>query len=656
MKRLSIALFYISALLLSPSLFAQLPTDILLSSGSRTVSAEEFERIYKKNYNLNAAEKQSVTDYFDMFLKFKLKVFAALDAGLDTLPSFKKELKGYRDQLAKNYLQDNQASDSLALEAYNHSLEDVNVSHILILFPDNPSPADTVACYAKIVDIQKKINAGQPFQELAQQYSNDPSAKANKGNLGYFSAFRFPYLFERCAYSIKPGQVSPILRTSYGYHLLKVNDRRPSPGEVKVAHIMCAVTNASDSAWNKAKTRIDNIYARLKQGEDFAQLARQASDDRSTAEQGGELPWFSTGRMVPEFENAAFAIKVKGDISQPTRTAHGWHMLKLMDKRAVPSFDQVKNEFKAKIMNDERAEIINASLVNKLKKQNPYKLYPANLAGFYMLDSAVYKGTININKASADKPLITIRETTLTGTDFKAYLTANPVQSAKVSVKEYIDASFTKFVNRSFVNYQDQHLERLYPDFGSLISEYHDGILLFDIMDKKVWSKATSDSTGLETFYNGMKNKPAWDTRLDATVLTCKTNQVATRVRKTMVDANSRKLTDSQIIKMVCDTADRQCLTIERKLFSRGERPTVDSLAWKPGLYELKSKNNDIMLIRVWGTRPTETKSLNEIRGLVTADYQNYLEEKWMADLKNKYNVVINQDLLHKIADKYKNN
>jgi len=635
---------------------AQSTKDVLLTIDKRSVSAGEFERIYNKNYNINTVEKQTVNEYFDLFLKFKLKVCAALDAGLDTLSTFKNELKGYRDQLAKNYLTDTRISDSLLREAYDHTITDVNVSHILVLFPENPNAADTLASYNKIVDIQRKLQAGQSFEKLAVEFSEDPSAKMNKGNLGYFSAFRFPYLFESCAYNTKIGEVSKILRASYGYHLIKVNDRRPSPGEVKVAHIMCAVPrNGNDSLWQQAHIKIDKLYDRVIKGEDFGKIAHELSDDHASAGQEGELSWFGTGRMVPEFETAAFALKTKGEISKPIRTAFGWHIIKLLDKRGIGSFDQLKTDYKTRIMNDERADIINTAFVNKLKKQNPYKISQSNLTAFYTLDSAVYQGKINLKKDALPKPLLTIQKTNFTGADFKSYLESSPAAAKKIPVKEYIDQSFKKFVNSSFIKYEDQNLENKYADFGNLIGEYHDGILLFDIMDRLVWSKATRDSSGLAVFYKNMKDKPVWGERLDAGFFHCKTKDIADNVKKLVSDQANKKLTDAQIIKMVCDSAaGSDCVMIDHKLFSKTDNKQIDSIAWKPGITDLPGKDSQVSFIYVWGTRSPETKSLDDVRGLITADYQNYLEERWISDLKNKYKVIINQDLLHKIADKYK--
>lgn len=657
MKKISYLIIFAITFLSASIVSAQSPDDVLLTIDKRSITAGEFERIYKKNYGINAAEKQSVTDYFDLFLKFKLKVSAALDAGLDTLPSFKKELSGYRNQLVKNYLTDTRAVDSLAREAYERSKEEVNVSHILIIFPDNYGPADTLAAYKKIADIRKRVMAGESFEKLAEQYSADLSAKKNKGNLGYFSAFRFPYTFESCAYRTKVGQVSNILRTNYGCHIIRVNDRRPSLGQIRVAHIMVGVPqNAPDSAWLKAKSQANFYYQRLVDGEDFATLAKQVSADKASAEKGGELPWFTTGRMVPEFETAAFALKKPGEMSQPVKTAFGWHIIKLLDRKGLPPFDEVKADYTGKVTGDERAEIIYNSFIQKLKKEIPNKIYPAHFPIFYAMDSTIYTGPIKLPLGSKDLMLGSLPKEALTVADFKNYLQTNPAGTRRPPVKEYVDQSFAKFFNNALVKFQDKNLETLYPDFGALINEYHDGILLFDIMDREVWTKASRDSVGLAAFYDAKKDKPMWGERLNTITFTCKTPKIAEKVKKIMSSSKGKNMTDSQILKTVCDTAKAgNCLTIERRLISHGESKTMDSITWKAGIYEIKTPGKEAELVVVLGTRPAEAKSLSDVRGLVVADYQNYLEEKWLSDLKNKYKIVVNQELLHKIADKYKN-
>lgn len=644
------------AFLLLPSVPAQYqPKDVLFSINKQAITAEEFERTYNKNLNVSSAEKQGVKEYFDLFLKFKLKVAAALDAGLDTLSSYKNELKGYRDQLASTYLTDNHVVDSLVQEAYNHTINDVNVSHILILFPENPVAADTLAAYKKIFEAYSKIKAGEPFEKIAEEYSQDPSVKMNKGNLGYITAFRFPYLFESCSYNTKVGEISKPLRTRYGYHLVKVNGRRNSPGEVRVAHLMVGVPqDGNDSAWDAAQKKIQAYYGQIKNGADFDTLAKKYSDDHNSAEVGGELPWFGTGRMVPEFETAAFSLKAPGEVSEPVKTAFGWHLIKLKEKRPLPSFDLLKSDLRTKVMNDERSEIIRNCFVNKLKKRYKYNTQSENISAFLGLDSSFYKGEVKVDGASLALPVLTIQSTIFTGEDFKKFLVENPVPSAKIPIKEYVGQAFDRFVDLSLLHYEDQQLESNNMDFRNLIEEYHDGILLFDIMDRKVWSFAVQDSTGLAKFYEGMPNKPTWGERVDATIFVCKDKIVAEKVKKALSKTKDKARVNEQISKMVCDSvAGMDCVMVDYKLFSKGDNKIIDSITWKPGLTSPIRSDEKILLVQVWEVRKPEVKSIDEVRGIITADYQNYLEEKWIADLKNKYNIVINQDLLHKIANKY---
>ena len=631
------------------------PNDALLTIGNRKISSGEFERIFNKNYNVNSNEKQSVESYFNLFLKFELKVSAALDAGIDTLASFKNELKGYRNQLAKSYLTDNDLTNKLIEEAYDRTMNEVNVSHIMIKLAENPSPEDTLKAFTRITDIQKKLLAGESFEKLAEELSEDPSAKQNKGKIGFISAFRIPiYTFENAAYNTKVGGISKPIRTKFGYHIIKVNDKRISPGEVKIAHIMIAVPQGSnDNIWSTAKNKIDSIFQNLQKGQDFSQLARQYSDDRNSGNKGGELAWFGTGRMVPEFEEAAFAIKTIGEVAKPIKTSFGWHILKLLDKHEVAKFDQIKNDLKNKVLQSDRAEIINHSFVDKLRKDYTPKTNSKNLSAFYALDSTIYHNKVNLPQDKLAQPLLTIKKQIITGADFKVYLESKRYPDKKVPVKDYINQSFNTFTEVSLMQYEDEHLEQKYAEFDNLIKEYHDGILLFDIMDSKVWTKASQDTAGLEAYYNQLSNKPSWGERLDACILTCNTKESAEKAKKFI--SKDDKFTDDKLLKAVCDTIKGlDCMKIERKLFSKGDQHFIDSIAWKKGFTAFSIQQGKVLFAYIWGTRAAEPKQLDDIRGLITADYQNYIEDKWINQLKNNYKVEVNDKLLHQIADKYK--
>lgn len=647
---------FLSLFLILTFIVVNAQDDVLFTVGNQKISESAFDRAYKKNYNVNATEKQSVEDYLGLFIKFRLKVAAAMDAGMDTVAGFKQEYKSYRDQLAKTYLTDNDELEALLQECYDRTAYEVKAGHIMVRLTERSTPADTLAAFHKITDIRKRIVAGESFEKVAAEVSEDPSAKSNQGNLGYFSAFRFPYSFESVCFKTPVGELSQPCRTRFGYHLIKVYDKRLSPGEVKVAHIMLAVPqDGSEAKWNEAKTKITAISERLQKGEDFGKVAREVSEDYNSAKKDGELPWFSSGRMVPEFEQAAFALQTKGGISAPIKTHFGWHILKLIDKRPVASFNAIKADLKTKLLKDERSELINTAFIEKLKKTWELHEFKNNLSYFIKLDTGIYKQKYDQLPASClQLPLFTISNQKYTVDSFKRFLSGIKAPDKSIGVNDFVQSAYNAYVKKSLIAAEDSHLEEKFSDFKNLTEEYHDGILLFNIMDQEVWGKATRDTAGLVNYFNKTASKYKWGDRVDATIYKFKDKASAEKA-KDALEKNKKGIATDALIKLVCDTVSKQpCVEADHKLFSKGDNTMLDSAGWKKGNSKIFAHANAFYIIQVKEKRKPEPKKLEEVRGLVTAEYQNVLEEKWLEVLNNKYKVVVNQDLLHKIAEKYK--
>ncbi|HLP05661.1 MAG TPA: peptidylprolyl isomerase, partial [Paludibacter sp.] len=341
MKRSVISL--VASVAFSAGIFAQAADPVLMTISGKPVYKSEFEYIYNKNNSNNSLDKKTLDEYVDLFINFKLKVEEAKAQGIDTTSSFVNELAGYRSQLTKPYLTDQQVDEQILKEAYDRMKEDVDVSHILIRIAPNATPADTLKAWSQINDIAKRLKK-EDFAKVAKEVSQDQSAEKNGGHIGWISAFRTIYPFETVAYNTPKGAVSKPVRTAFGYHIIKVHDRRNSLGEILVSHIM-RFTSQGDSAANvAAKLTIDSIYNRVQAGDDFGTLAKQHSMDKGSSVKNGELPWFGTGRMVPEFETAAFALKNIGEVSAPVRSAYGWHIIKLLDRKGVDTYENVKAE------------------------------------------------------------------------------------------------------------------------------------------------------------------------------------------------------------------------------------------------------------------------------------------------------------------------
>jgi len=370
----------ITTLLLSTISMAQQDATVLTVDG-QSVSRGEFEAIYKKNNKDADVNKEALDEYMELFINYKLKVREAESLGMDTIKKFQTELAGYRTQLARPYLIDRELNESLLREAYERRKQEVRASHILIQIPGDQTAVDTTEAWKKVMQIRERVvSKGEDFAAVAKAESDDPSAKSNGGDLGYFTALQMVYPFENMAFGTATGEVSNPVRTRFGYHLLKVVDKRPAQGEIKAAHIMVrSVETDSEDRKADATKRINEVYALIQAGkDDFGDLALKFSEDPGSSANGGELPQFGTGKMVSEFEKAAFALKNDGDVSKPFRTEYGWHIVKRISYKPVAPFDEIKAELKTKIAKDTRADITKKSFINKLKKEYGYEAYVKN--------------------------------------------------------------------------------------------------------------------------------------------------------------------------------------------------------------------------------------------------------------------------------------
>ncbi|MFO7789106.1 MAG: peptidylprolyl isomerase [Bacteroidota bacterium] len=640
------------------SLFAQnnAGNKIILEVGDEKVTVNEFLHIYDKNneqgedYNLD-----SLKSYMDLFVDFKLKVAEARHLGLDTLKEFKKEMKNYRNQLAEPYLTDKSVEEELIKEAWERKKQDVKASHILIKVDQNAKPEDTLKAYNKIKNIREKaLKDDADFNKLAMKHSEDKSVRENKGTLGWFTVFGMVYPFETAAYETPVGEVSDIIRTRFGYHIIKVEEKRPAKGRIRAAHIMVLTPkDASEEQLNKAKEKVSEIEQKLEEGEDFAELAEKYSEDRRSARSGGMLPWFSVGgKMIPEFEEAAFELDEVGEIKGPVKTSYGHHFIKLVDKEPVGTFEEEKPKLASKISNSARASRSKDVLVEKLKDEYELKTYPENVETLteYVTDSIFY-GTWDPREAKQlDEKVMGFADTVLTQGDYAAYLEKFNRKSNPVSVETFVKQKFNDYIRKCILLYEKKHLEEKYPRFKYLMKEYHDGILLFDVTDKMVWSKAVNDSTGIREYYEANKEKYKWGTRYDIKKVKTKNKKLARKVERSLKKQNNVTWTEIDSLY----NADDSAAVVKEiwDVFEAGENSEISDLVVEYSK-DLNRKGeiinrDDNNVLYIQKLEPT-IKKLSEARGTVTADYQKHLEKEWMKSLHDKYDVVIHEDVYDSI-------
>ncbi len=661
-KRLISMLFLVAALMWQTA-SAQNKTkkdEVLFTFNGEPVTTSEFLNVYRKNnVNGNVLDKKSLEEYLDLYINFKLKVLQAEELGLDTVKAFIDELKGYRTQLAQPYLTDEAMTEKLIHEAYDRMHYDVRTSHILIRVKPDALPADTMAAYEKIIDIRNKILAGADFGDMAVQYSEDPSAqdreaspkrpfmKGNKGDLGYFTAFDMVYPFESASYNTPVGQVSMPVRTSYGYHLIKVTDKKDAMGRVQVAHIL--IRFPADPAHEdslKLKDKAFAAYREIQDGKDFADVVKKYSDDKGTADKGGVLPWFGVNRMIPDFIIEVSKLKKAGDVTPPFLTAYGWHIVKLLDKKDIGTFDNNYQDLKQKVMKNDRILTSKTSFINQLKKEYHFREYPKNLIPFYtVVDSSIFKAKWDMAAAAGlNKKLFSLAGKTYTQDDFAHYLNKTQSNALAENIEIYVNNKYHNFVEETILNYEDEHLEDKYPDFKVLMKEYRDGILLFELTDEKVWSKAVKDTVGLEKFYNEKKDNYMWNKRLDATIFTVSNPSCVQKARDLAIAGTP---TDEILSNVNQDTLN--CLTITHDKFQQGDNEFIDAIDWVKGLSGNIDKDGNTIFVLVHDILPPQPKTLSEARGIITADYQNYLEKEWIKSLREKYPVVVHEEVLESI-------
>ncbi len=636
---------------------------VLVTIGDEKVTTSEFVKIYEKNNTeTDMYDSVAVKDYLDLYINFKLKVLEAEALEMDTVSAFIKELDGYRTQLAKPYFIDESVNEQLLNEAYAHLIKDIRASHILIMADENASPADTLKAFNRIYEIREEVILGKDFSEAAVEYSDDPSArdteaipnksrfrKGNKGDLGYFTVFNMVYPFENAAYNTAVNEISPVVRTKYGYHILKVTDINDAMGNAEVAHIFVALRPEATSADSARKVeKINNIYAKINEGMTFEDAVVEYSEDKGSVKNQGKLSKFSCNRVVPEFVEVVDLLEID-EIAEPIKTSYGFHIIKLVSIDQPGTFDEESPKLKERLTKDQRSRKSKDAVIAKIKLENKFKIYPKDItAVFSAIDSTVLQKKFVADSIIVDmkKPVLKLKKEKYSQYDFAKFVETNQSIQENISKDVYLTQLFAQFENECCLDFMDKNLENLYPEFKDLVKEYHDGILLFNLTDEKVWTKAVKDTIGLQEFFNKNQENYFWNDRVNATVFILKDKSVTDQVVAIINEYDN----DGDIAKAFAADSITSVRIIPG-LYEKGDDRYVDSIEWNIGLSEpINSDVEDItVFVKITDLVFSKAKEIDEARGIVTADYQTYLENEWIEYLKNKYPVSLNNDVLNSI-------
>lgn len=643
-------LMLLAGMLLITSVNAQTPggNEVLFTVDGQPVTKEEFLYVYKKNNpdKQNDYSKASLDEYLDLYINFKLKVAEARAEHIDTTEKVREELQKYGDQLIKSNF-DKEVLEAAALKMYNRSQTERLVYHIMIAIDANAPGADTTGAIKKLNAARDRLMKGEDFGKVAAEISTDKTNANDPGLVGWITAGQIPDAnFENAAFETPVGTYSNVIKTKFGYHIIKVVKERPSPGMVTVGHILIKTPkDAKAPEIAKAKAKADSIYALLKGGAEFEELAGKYSEDKVSAANGGRLEPFTTGKMVLPFQEAAFALKNQGDISAPVQTAFGFHIIRLIERKPNGTFAEVKDELKGKIERSPEYKTLRADFVEKVKTKYPFtENVDAKKELLAKLDSSFVKNSWNLNAAAGmNKVMFSIGNRSFTQADMASYIEINQRVSRDKNIEEKYNKLYTQALEQTLIEFD---LSERNIDFKRLLQEYRDGLPLFAMLERKIWSKGSTDSVGLAAYYEAHKTEYMWEERIDATTYTVADAKTAKAVRK-MAGKNA---SDKSIMDKY-NVDSTQLVTVKTAVILPGQDSNVDALNKTPGIgNDILNADGTITFVKINKIVPPTPKTLDEARGYVISAYQDQLEKQWIEELHKKYPVVVNEKVFNSMV------
>ena len=638
MRKIGLALL---SLALTAGLFAQ----NVFTYGKNAVPKDEFVRAFNKNPNVTTDRKAALKEYLDMYINFKLKVQAAYDEGIEKDPTQQYEMDNFRRQIADNIINEQANVKELVKQAFERSQKEILLSQIFI--PTVPGE-DSMQQYQKIQEAYKALKEGKDFQTACQEYSTDEDTRKSNGDLGYVTAFTLPYEFENVIYGLKPNEFSTPYKSKIGYHIFKNVAERKSLGSRRVAQILIVMPpSSSEEEKALAKKKADSVYQLIKDGQNFGKIATAVSNDLSSNNNNGELPEFTTGTYSPDFEQAAFGLKNTGDVSKPFQTAHGFHIIKLLEAKSAASDITDAATFatvQEKVIKDNRMEQAKRALIGKILTQIKYK--PATFKSkdlFAYTDSVLEEKKATVNGVNGKTVIFSFAKKNVTGEDWTTYVKS--IKNGSETFSPDYNQLLKQYTNVAAEEYYRDHLGDYNADYAKQVQEFKEANLLFAIMEKKVWGTANMDSTGLKAYYNSHKEKYIWPASADALIITANNQQLSeSLLNKLKLDINNwRDITGKYESDVIADSGR----------YELSQLPVVDRTNFTKGLFTAPTKNaNDgsysfNYIVNIY--KEPSQRSFEDSRGMVISDYQQVLEEKWITELRKKYPVAVNEAVFQTI-------
>jgi peptidyl-prolyl cis-trans isomerase SurA len=626
--------------------------------GDTNVEADEFLYILSKSKSFQENDDEITFEDFeenlDLFINFKIKAKEAERLGLHELDEFEKEFNMFKSELIKPFLIKNSLLEGEIMKAYNRTQEVIKASHILLQFPNNTTREDSIAVFRMAQKLKLESEKGTDFNKLALQYSDDPSAKENKGNLGYFTALQMVHAFEDAAYALNPGEISEPVLTNFGYHILKVEERKPNSGEIQISHILVRINQGDILSEERALRKIGDIYIELQNPETlWEEVCQQFSEDLATKNNGGVLNWISVGTVIPEFEQAAFALTEIGEISAPVKTPFGYHILRLEQIRPMPEFDDMVSLIKSKLLRDSRSTLINSQTIAIQKSRYDFI---ENTDVTTLLKSIFDNNPKNViekvinDKQLTDSILFSLKYAPVTVKDFIDYISKEEKNIRNLDQKNYFENWKNKFEEHTLSKSEEEDLMTNNEEFKMLINEYRDGILMFSLMNEKVWQKAIEDSVGQFEFYQKNIANYQWKERNEGLIVKMEKPGLIPSIRRFLSDKKYQTNLEDRLENTFLND-NPYAFVIENGPFEWETHPVLKISDRKKNYQEVFFEGK-LHFVIIGDKLPPQAKKLEETKGKVIQDYQEYLEKELMSDLRKNYRIWINEEEKQKLYEK----
>ncbi|MBL0174067.1 MAG: peptidylprolyl isomerase [Ignavibacteria bacterium] len=624
--------------------------------GDYSLSLKDYERQYlKNNGGIAAADTSTLTgrrDFLQLLVKYRLKVLEAREKGYDKDPEIVKELAEYRNSLAVPYVTERAIVDPNIKILYDRRLEEMRAAHILIrVQPDSTGNTDTTAAYAEALRVLALARQGERFDSLAVRYSQDPGTAKTGGDLLYFSAGMTVPAFDDAVYSMKPGEVyARPVRTLFGYHVIKLLDRKPTRGEIEVSHILVRFPQENQTDTLAAFTKISSVLDTLRKGGDFKELARRNSDDPSSGERGGDLGWVGRRRFVPEFEMVAFDLSV-GGTSGIVRTPFGYHLIKVTGERTAKPFDESRQELKD-IYKRYGYEDDNKAFIAAVERKYNVTVNEATVqqvaAGVDTASTTSVPGWYNALSPEVRKaPFAQLHGAAVSVDDAIKIIERNRDYQSRPLNRNSLRELAGQLGQREALQRETADLEARYPEFSDLMQEYREGVLLFRAEQEAVWNRVAVKDSALRIYWADHKDEYRWPDRASFREIFVSSDSLGAVLR----DSLNRGVDFGELA-----ARHTQRAGYKEKKGDWGLQPATNELAKKalsmaPNWIEGPFKYQyGFSIIKAESKEEAREKTFEEAQSEVSSRFQEFeskrLEREWIEGLSRKYGVTIHEEAL----------